>query len=271
MPRKKGVLVKMKNMHYRKFISYPMIVPEKSMVRLINEKYVIKIADCNLQHLFNLQQKHIDKVETPKSIYKIIKDKKNQYAYTTTYWETYSPLSKYPLTCSTEEYINLILSIMQTIREMHQQDLYSQDLRNTNNIIINRDLDYRLIDFDYSIVNKKASLKTPGELYASYRYIYENYPKKLGFLEQARITNKLVLLDLLIKGLTEGQVDDDTPTIIEEDVFPKEFEEEIFAIFTGKREIKEEDYLEDLIKTLLDNNYQSKAIEQHQIKTRKIS
>jgi len=255
---------RIKKISPRKFFSYQPICAFKELVRLTPDgKKVFKVADCDYYHVSMLQAKSIPKVETPIDIYRMNLHGEEKIVYTTNFCSGYDSFYDRPIDCSTREYILFNLALCDTLREMNEADLYSQDLINTNNLLVNSDYDYRFIDFDFSVVNGFASKILDGDLKNSYRHIYENYPVYLNRVEQARLANKIVLLEYLIRGLIFGRVDEYSSFEFPNEMFPEEFTDEIIAIFSGERIVEWDDYLEDLRKMLLDYVFKSEAIEKN--------
>ena len=252
----------MKKISSRKFFSYSQLDSEKELVRITPDgKKVVKVADCDLWHLEQLQGKTIPKVETPKDIYRMKLHGEEKIIYTTNFCDGYESFYNKPIDCTTRDYILFNLELGKTLRHMNDEELYSQDLINTKNLLVNPDYDYRFIDFDYSMVNGTPSWVLDGDLEGSYPQIYRNYPKKLSLIEQARLANKIVLLEFLIRGLIFGKVDEFRDFSFPIGEFPEEFEDEVISIFSGERVIEWDDYLEDLRAILLDSHYESREIE----------
>ena len=233
--------------HHLKIYIYPDI-------RLLNNHTIIKsINEPQYRLLKEIEGKKIDNVILPKHFYKLIPDMPglSNLAYTQKRVKNFIPLAyfkKIESRYSDKEILMLFRNLFTTEYNMHKEDVTSRDMHNKN-ILINEELDHRIIDFDCTIYPACIDHFTDESLFPNY-----------DTLERHKLSDKVCLLWHFLYGMRDGHFEHrrnlDEPDFLEDFHLPREIEEKWKLWVSDDASVldKDEYFLEDF-NTLIEENY----------------
>ena len=263
----------MKTMTITTYRKLPKVYDESHTIsfRLMpNEDILKKTSEICEKQIVALSKKKIEKACFPKEIYRIVHPLKEDLlrkqvgiAYTQDYHPKMKELpylSTVEKNYSDREILEFFLSLLKTLKEIHQNQVISGDITYSN-IIMGQDLDYRFIDFEFAFVDslpgliKDCSDDIPFPSDWNKETLFYHYSEKEAF----RYLDKANLINMMCYFLKFGTIPEkriyssfnDFDTLELPSAINTEFEK----ILMMKGIINREDYPIEEVETLIQKGY----------------
>jgi len=242
-----------------KFYGLPSLEDYKDIKVLDEDTLIKRTIYGDPIFLKELSSVKIDKVITPIDIYRILNT--TYYLYTMTYckeFETLDNLRKFEHNFTDKEILIFFKSLLEKVREMHKMKLSSGDMH-AGNILVDENLDYRFIDFDYATTENFV-----GHMVLCDPLFLNNYSKKTldsnyNTEDQIQLSDKLNLWNMILHYMMYGNVYSnrhikkfDTFSSLE---LPKEVDKKLNSIFKTEQLLKPDDYLLEELDTIIKKDY----------------
>lgn len=202
----------------------------------------------------------IDKVITPIDVYRMIYT--TYYLYTMVYckeFETLDNFRKYEHNFSDKEILLFFKNMIEKVREIHKFGLSSGDMH-ASNILIDENLDYRFIDFDYATTkNFIGHMVSCGPLFLD-NYDQKTLDSNYSTISQVELSDKLNLWNLILNCMKYGSFPDGRYQIERVTDFrmfdmPSSIDKKLSSIFNLKELPKTDDYFLEELDTLIKLDY----------------
>jgi len=248
---------------YQKFLRYPSLIDGNFKLRKKNTHELIKLFDKEQYDVIDAIRKHqIDKVVFPQEIYRILFSDSYQYAYTEQYEEGFSNLKQfheYSENFSEREILQFFKNLLETLSKVHQDKIYSGDIW-ADNILVNQELDYRLIDFDLARCEEVLTQEVNIE---DVLFLEQYNPKVLNsnysLYEQIALSDKMQMLSMIIFYLKTGKFPEKRHFPTSETgrlELPQTIEQKLDAYLKGTIPPKKDEYFLNELDELICKNYQ---------------
>ena len=243
-----------------KFCSLPRL-KNYSDIKILDEDTLIKKTIYGDPiFLKELSKIKINKVVTPINVYRMLHT--TCYFYTMTYYKKFQTLNNFGLyehNFSDKEILLFFKNILEKVREIHKFGLSSGDMH-IGNILIDENLDYRFIDFDYATTkNFIGHMVSCGSLFLD-NYDQKTLDSNYSTISQVELSDKLNLWNLILNCMKYGSFPDGRYQIERVTDFrmfdmPSSIDKKLSSIFNLKELPKTDDYFLEELDTLIKLDY----------------
>lgn len=242
-----------------KFCSLPRL-KNYSDIKILDEDTLIKKTIYGDPiFLKELSKIKINKVVTPINVYRMLHT--TCYLYTMTYYKKFQTLNNFGLyehNFSDKEILLFFKNILEKVREMHEFGLSSGDMH-IGNILIDENLDYRFIDFDYATTkNYVGHMVLCGPLFLD-NYNRNVLDSNYDTNSQVELSDKLNLWNMILNCMIYGNFINSEITGRVSDFsvldMPSSIDKKLSSIFNLEELSKTDDYFLEELDTLIKLDY----------------
>lgn len=224
-----------------------------------SDDILIKYSSLDYNLWNELNKKHLSYINNPIKVEEVTKEEKKLYRcnskvylpflkdYKTFYYETFTK------NLSTKEILMLMKKNLLILKTMHSNNVIHTDIH-SDNLMINKDLNIKFIDFDYAIINNEP-IPLEDEFLSKREYMIKRAVK--------RNLDKVDILDMYMYYLVNGDFRKDITsfTNIESLKLQKYIKEEINTYISLKRKPNRNYYFIDIINELISSGFESNVLE----------
>lgn len=236
------------------------VIKEHCNILILNDTTLLKaIKGEEISFIKELMKFKIDKLGLPDEIYKVVFA--NMYLYSMPYFKDFKSLyyyKDYEKNFSDKEILNFFKNLLEKTYEMHQNGLASGDMWSSN-ILMNSNLDYRFVDFDYATTDNFL-----GHMINCGPIFLDNYDNTVlnsnySIKGQVELSDKMSILNMVLNCMATGNFscerDIEIPSNFEIFNFPETLDKKFRLKFEEKELVRAEDYFLEEIDTLIKKDY----------------
>ena len=225
-----------------------------------NDDTIIKYSNLPCDYWVYLERKKLDYINTPIDIIELTSEEQTKYKgykskVVLPYLKGYDSFEHESFTKNykTIDILRLLKYNLELLKNMHSHSIVHGDLY-PSNIMINKDLNFKFIDFDASIID--GFISTENTYFDT--PISDRNKKSLTIIQ-----DKVDILDLYMHYLTNATFDKipSIPTDISSLKLPKDIENKINGYLSLELKPKSNDYFIDIVDDLIENKYESQILE----------
>lgn len=244
----------------KKFYSLEHLKDGKGIIYILDDKTLLKkIYEDDLSFIRSLTKFKIEKLGLPLEIYRVVLS--SCYLYSMPYFSRFETLDNFcelEKNFSDKEILIFYRNLIEKIQEMHTKGLASGDMH-AGNIMIDENLDYRFIDFDYATTEKYVGhMVNCGPLFLG-NYEQNVLTSNYSVISQVELSDKMYLWNLITNCMVSGTFFSgrfvESITNFEELLLPDTIEKKFKSIFATKELPKEDDYFLEELDTLIKTDY----------------
>ena len=242
-----------------KFCSLPRLKNYSNIKILDDDTLIKRTIYGDSIFLKELSKIKINKVVTPINVYRIIHT--TCYLYTMTYYKKFQTLDhfdEFEKNFSDKEILIFFRNILEKVQEMHTKGLASGDMY-AGNIMIDENLDYRFIDFDYATTsNFLGKMVNCGPLFLDF-YNSKTITSHYSLEQQIALSDKMSILNMILKCMLTGTVmqtrELQIPSNLKKLELANPVDRKMRLLFEEKALVKTDDYFLEELDTLIKLDY----------------
>lgn len=262
-------MVRMAVIHEKDFLKFK---PINLKVRTDGSKIYKITSKDNLPKLQLLKKKNAENLVLPIEIYDYINRENNDsIVYTTEYYKEYHNAKDVNFKNYYDyEILDLCIYLFSTIKNMHQEMIASGDIHEQN-IIINDDLNHRILDFDESLVEQYGTSEqlTPAIVQNITNHLSPEDLRKISYQQKVMIDDKFSLFICIMGLLSNNRFEmDSTFEDTESNIFdyyyqrkiyrckfPSEIQNRLLETYNNLDVISQDDYFLNIFEDLKKQKY----------------
>lgn len=250
----------MKLITEKRFFSLERLNEENKIIRILDNDTLLKKIDVDLLPIIRaLLDFKIDKLGLPMDIYRVVFSP--CFLYSMPYFSSFATLDNFKNIenkFSDKEILIFYKNIIEKVEEMHKKGLASGDIY-ASNIMIDENLDYRFIDFDYA-----STEKIDGYMLCCGPLFLDNYNKKVldsnySVISQVELSDKMNLWNMILNCMLLGNFYNfryiDRPYDFSAFNMPVTVEKKLSDIFNLVELPKTDDYFLEELDALIKSDY----------------
>lgn len=244
----------------KKFYSLERLKEGKGVIYILNDQTLLKrIYEDDLSFIRSLIKLKIDKLGLPLEIYRVVFS--SCYLYSMPYFSTFKTLDhfdEFEKNFSDKEILIFFRNILEKVQEMHTKGLASGDMY-AGNIMVDENLDYRFIDFDYATTsNFLGKMVNCGPLFLDF-YNSKTITSHYSLEQQIALSDKMSILNMILKCMLTGTVmqtrELQIPSNLKKLELANPVDRKMRLLFEKKELVKTDDYFLEELDTLIKTDY----------------
>lgn len=230
-------------------------------ILILNDELLLKpISYENIGFIKSLKKLKIDKVSLPIDIYRTIVN--GDYSYSVENFKdskTVDYFSTFEKKYSDKEILKFFRDLLLSVEKMHKSGLFSGDIW-SDNILIDENLDYMFIDFDYASTKEYLGYMAMR----SQALFLDNYNKKIldsyfSLEEQVKLSDKLNLWNMILDCMLTGNFSSERNLDVIDDIdrleLPPLAYKQLAPVFNLEEFIHDDDYMLESMDELIKTDY----------------